>query len=280
MSYQPPFPTGGQPPRSTPISGEMFQAPPSAGAPPTPGQYLGTQAPQPQMPQMPQMPQGMPTIAFPSRPSRGWLGWLITLIILGGVGIGSWAIYKAVSKAANVANDAVNNANEVSDPHLSTNDRSALGLTGNEQFLYDGAAMAAVTTVLDNGIAGQPTAFTQIGLYSDYAIATAQNPTLPDHLDQYTWRTGKLGSGSPQSNDAEAPTKVFTIDQVQWAAVSAVVANAVPLSKVEEGEISYVLISRDSFTDGAPVVVRIYVNGPRASAYIQVAADGTVISVV
>ena len=46
----------------------------------------------------------------------------------------------------------------------------------------------------------------KIGLYGDYAIATAQNPTLPDHLDQYMWRTGTLGAGSPQPSDAAAAT--------------------------------------------------------------------------
>jgi hypothetical protein len=154
-----------------------------------------------------------------------------------------------------------------------------LGITGNEQYLFEGAAPAALMTVVDNGIAGQPTAFTEIGLYSDYAIATAQNPTLPDHLDQYMWRTGTLGSGSPQSNDAEAPSKVFTVADVQWSAIGGLVANAATLSKVEEGVVSYVLISRDSFTAGGPVAIRVYVNGPRGSAYIEAAADGTVIAV-
>jgi hypothetical protein len=132
---------------------------------------------------------------------------------------------------------------------------------------------------VDNGIAGQPTAFTQVGLYSDYAIATAQNPTLPDHLDQYMWRTGSLGSGDPQSNDPDAASKVFTVADVNWAAIGALTANAASLSAVEQGEVSYVLVSRDSFTEGGPVVIRVYVNGPRGSAYIEAGADGTVIAV-
>lgn len=240
---------------------------PGSGVPPTPGVYLGNQGP-------------LPTIAYPTaKRSRSWGGYLMTLIILGAVGVGSWAVYKTVSKATGAANDAINQGNEVSDPHLSSNDRNALGLSGDEQFLYDGAAAAAITTALDNGIAGQPTAFTQIGLYGDYAIATAQNPSLPDHLDQYMWRTGSLGTASPQPSDAAAPTMTFTVDEIDWTAVSAVVANAATLSKVEQGEVSYVVVQRDTFTADLPVVVRIYVNGPRGSAYIQVAADGTVVNV-
>ena len=38
-------------------------------------------------------------------------------------------------------------------------------------------------------------------------------------------------------------------------------------------------MQRDTFTADLPVVVRIYVTGPRGSAYIQGAADGTVVNV-
>ena len=98
---------------------------PGSGVPPTPGVYLGNQGP-------------LPTIAYPTaKRSRSWGGYLMTLIILGAVGVGSWAVYKTVSKATDAANDAINQGNEVSDPHLSSNDRNALGLSGDEQFLYD-----------------------------------------------------------------------------------------------------------------------------------------------
>ncbi len=284
MSYQPPFPPSGQPPRSTPIPSDMFQAPqdmPGNGAPPTPAAFLGNQSSQPQMPygQMPAMPHipEMASAAFmaPRRSRSGLLTLFILLMVLVPVGIGAWAVYKAV----NTVNKAIDTTDDLVDSHLSDNDRTALGLSGNEQNLFEGAAPAALVTALDNGLPGQPTAFTEIDLYGDYAIATAQNPTLPDHLDRYMWRTGTLGSGDPQTNDADAPSKVFTIADVQWNAIGSLVAQAAALSNVEQGEVSYVLVSRDYFTDGAPIKIRVYVNGPRGSAYIEAAADGTVIAV-
>lgn len=71
----------------------------------------------------------------------------------------------------------------------------------------------------------------------------------------------------------------FTVDAVDWVAISNLVADAVRISKVEQGEVSYLIVQRDTFTAELPMVVRIYVNGPRGSAYIQAAADGTVINV-
>lgn len=235
--------------------------------PPTPGMFLGNQMPQ------------QPTFVPPPKRRRSWGAILVAILIVGGTLAGIGAAVYGVLKAKDAADTAINHSNEVSDPHLSSNDREALGLAGNEQFLFEGGAPAAITAALDNGIPGQPTSFTMLSLYSDYAIATAQNPTLPDHLDQYIWRTGSLGSSTPQPSDAEAPTMAFTVDAVDWVAISNLVADAVRISKVEQGEVSYLIVQRDTFTAELPMVVRIYVNGPRGSAYIQAAADGTVINV-
>mgnify|MGYP000924577127 CR=1 FL=1 len=248
---------------------------PYAGGPPTPGAYLGGQMPG----QMPVMPGQMPgmlggPVAF-TKPRRSVGGILIMLIILagtlGGIGAAIWGVMKA--------NDAVNHATDLTDKHLSSNDRAKLSLPGNVQYLWDAGAPAAIATAFDNGIDGQPTNFTQISLYSDYAFATAQNTTLPDHFDQYGWRTGSLSSGAPQPNDADAATLTFTVADMNWNALAAVAADAVNVSKVEEGTISHIIVDRDDFSDSHPLIARIYVSGPRSSAYIEVGADGTVIAV-
>lgn len=257
------------------------------GAPgvPTPGAFLGGQMPG-QMPQMPGLSGQMPgmmgsPIAF-QKPRRSVLGMLVTLIIvlgtLGGIGAAIWGVMKA-NDAVNSATDAVDHANDVSDKKLNQVDLTALGLTGGEQFLWSGAAPAAMAAAFDNGIDGQPTNFLEISYYADYSFATAQSTSQPDHFDQYSWRTGVLGSGSPQPNDAEAANKTFTIDQMNWSAIAAVAADAVNVSKVEQGTISHIIIQRDDFTDGSPLIARIYVSGPRSSAYIEVGADGTVLAV-
>lgn len=296
-----------QPPRSTPIPGEPFNAPqettpltPSAflGNQPGPGQFPGAG----QFPGTGQFPGGQPGGQFPgssqipgmqfgggmpvnmpgtvARKSGGNWGvrlivMIIVLSIVGGIGA---AVYGAL-KAKNAVEDAVDLSNELSNPELSGGDRSALGLTANEQFLWEGAAPGALAAVLDNGLAGQPTGFLEISLYPDYAIASAQNPTLPDHFDRFTWRTGSLDAGTPLPNDAEGATLAFTIDQMNWTALAAVAANAVATSGVEQGTISHIIVQRNIFGPTPDVIARIYINGPRSSAFIEVAADGTVIAV-
>ncbi len=136
-----------------------------------------------------------------------------------------------------------------------------LDLDANEPFLWVGDAPAAVATALDNGIAGQPTTFLEIALFPDYAIATAQNPALPDHFDRYTWRAAKVDAGTPMPNDATAATMTFSIDQMDWAALARVAADAVSISKVEQGEISHIIVARDIFGTTPDLVARIYVSG-------------------
>jgi hypothetical protein len=262
-----------QPNRSTPLPGEPFQAPQET-APPTPSAFLANQ------PGPGQFGGGTPIAVPAERPpvkkDRNWglrlFMLMIVLSVVGGIGAAVYGVMRA--------KDAVDNAFDASDPELSGNDRSELGLDSDEPFLWVGEAPAAVAAALDNAIAGQPTGFLEISLYPDYAIATAQNPSLPDHFDRYTWRAANVDAGTPMPNDAAAATMAFSIEQMDWAALARVAADAVSISKVEQGEISHITVARDIFGDAPDLVARIYVSGPRSSAFVQIAADGTVIQVL
>ena len=262
-----------QPSRSTPLPGEPFRADQET-APPTPSAFLANQ------PGAGQFGGSTPTNMPAERPTvkkdRNWglrlFRLLIVLSVVGGIGGAVYGVMRA--------KDAVDKAFDASDPELSGSDRSELGLDGSEPFLWVGEAPTAVATALDNGIAGQPTSFLEISLFPDYAIATAQNPALPDHFDRYTWRAANVDAGTAMPNDAEAATMTFSIDQMDWAALARVAADAVSISKVEQGEISHITVARDIFGDAPDLVARIYVSGPRSSAFIQIAADGTVIQIL
>lgn len=263
MSYQPPFPPDGQRPRSTPIPGDTSQ-----DGPPTPSEFLGTSVPT----------DTPPPIRLRRTRRRGNAKFLAPVVIaIGvavlGIAVAVWGINQARTKGR----AAITTANEYSDPRLSDRDRASLGLTGDEQYLWQGEAMVTVTSVFDDLLPGQPTQYTELDFFTDFAIATAQNPAKPDHLDSYTWRMGHITGPEPEQNDADAPSKVFTAADVDWAAISAVADTAASVLQVEQGAVAYVLVSRDSFTEGAPVIVRIYVTGPRGSRYMEVAADGTVL---
>ncbi len=267
MSYQPPFPPSDNRPRSTPISTDAFIAPPmQEPAPPTVGSFLGNNVP------------FQPAFIAPRR-QRNWGATIISLMVVGGIVAGIGVAVMGVMKAKESVNNAISQSNELSNPDLSNNDRSSLGLTGNEQTLFQGGAPGAVAAAFDTAIPGEPTMFLEMLLYPDYAFATAQNSTLPDHFDEYIWRTARIGSPSPKQNDAEAANSVFSIDQVNWAGLSALVAGAVDVAKVEQGTVTHLSVGRDTFSPGGAIVIRVYVDGPRSSAYVEADANGTVIAV-
>ena len=268
-------PTGG-PPRSTPIPGQSTPIPGtsptfSAGVP-TPGAFLGN--------------QGMevpPPVKV--KKDRNWGFWFIAALIFVptvlGIGAAIWGVL--------AAKDAVDKANNVIDTISIPNFPVATGTgtgdgTGNSgdagiSQLLDGGP-AATAAALDAGIPGEPTNFVEIILYPGYAFGTAQDPVQPDHLDQYMWQNGALGAPAPQTNDPDAASKVFTIDAVQWDVIAALAADAPRVAAVEQGEVTHIIVTRDVFTDAHDVVVRIYISGPRGSAFIEATPDGTVLRIV
>lgn len=285
MSYQSPFGAPSQPPRSTPIPGQNH---PGSNdllnqVPPTPGAFLGGQTGSTTIPDQPTYPgqnvpgqpaqvfgaTGYPTIAY-AKKRRSWGGVLLMIIILGGflggIGVAVWAVMKGV--------DAANQGQDLADPDLSGKDRDSLDLDGPEEFLFEGGAAAAVATALDQAIPGEPTKFTQILIYTDYAIVTAEDAAVPGRLDQYIWRSAVVGAPTAQPDDPEAADKTFTAVEVNWDAITALALDAPRLSGVEGGEVSYFIVGRDSFIEPGPIVVRIYVNGPRGSAVIEATAAG------
>lgn len=276
MSAQPPFPPGGPRPRSTPIPGEPFGAP--SDGPLTPSQFLGTPMPTDlPAPMSGHQQVAAPTVQLQPARRRSAGGWIVMAIIIGSIVVGVGVAVVGVVQTKRTVDKVTSSANEYSDPTLSKHDRSVLGLTGNERYLWEGDGPRSVSAMLDGAIPGSPTNFTAIDIYTDYAIVTAQNPVKPDHLDTYQWRVGEVGLPGPQPNDADAPSKAFTIADMDWVALAPVIQDAPRLLNVESGTVSYVFISRDTFTDGAPVVARVYVTGPRSSGYVVVGADGTVL---
>ena len=259
MSYQMP-PQSGGPPRSTPIPGQSTPIPgtgPFQGVP-TPGVFLGTQDVE-------------PPPAVKVKKDRNYGFWVIVFLIavptVLGIAAAVWGVL--------AAKEAVDKANEITIPNLS-GDGTDDGLS---QLIGGGPAASAAT--FEAGILGDPTNFIEIILYPDYAFATAQDPTQPDHLDRYMLQQdATLAAPEPQTNDPDAASKVFTIDAIQWDAIAALVADAPRLAAVEEGVVSHVYIDRDQFTDVHDLIVRIYISGPRSSAFIEAAPDGTVLRVV
>jgi hypothetical protein len=188
--------------------GEQGQPTPQFGQQMPPGQQAayGQQMPYGQM-----GPTGFPTIPY-QKSKRSWGGRIfvtfILLIILGSVGVGVWAVMKGI--------DAAQKGTDLANPNLSGGDLDALDVSEDVTFLYEGEAAAAVAAALDAGIPGEPTQFTEISIYTDYAISTAQDPAVPGRFDQYIWRTGTVNPPTAMPDNPDAANVTFTIDEVNW----------------------------------------------------------------
>lgn len=207
-------------------------------------------------------PSGVPNYSVPKK-GRSPLGCLLLLIVfIGpaiGVGVGIWAFFKA--------RDAVDQATDLSDLDLSDDDLEALGLPDTVDTLWGpGAAQALIDAYTDE--LGDPMRLTEVLIYGDYAFATVQDPNTPTHIDEYGWRSGKVGSPDPQTNDPDLETKLFASTDVNWGLVN-VLTEATPAALgVEEGEVTHVIVTRTGFGEGV-VVIRVYVTGPRDSGYLE-----------
>ena len=235
---------------------------------PTVGQFLGNE----------DQPQPSPLVAPPMKRRRGCglVGTIIVLAMLAGVAGAVYGVLKTRDKIEKALDQSDNNGLVET---LSDDDREALALTGGEQTLFEGGAPGALAGTLDAAIVGEPTQFQDLVLYPHYAFATAQNPTLLDHFDSYGWRGGTVSAPTPERNDAEAANFLFSIDQVNWPALSALISGAVTLTEVEEGVVTHASISRNTFGSNTGIVIRVYVTGPRSSAFIEADANGTVINI-
>lgn len=260
-----------QPPRSTPDGGTA-SSPPTFGTSTTPrpdfdaGTLVGRQP-----------PVFTPTDRPTSRRSARRLFVLIAaiglVIVVVTVGGALWI----ASTATDRVGDAITAIGETPSQELSDADRAALGLTGGELNGFDGEAPAKLAAALDLAAPGDPTRFSSMSFYPDYASAIAVDPVAPDHLDEYEWRDGAPEQPTPQPNDEEAARQAFMITDVDWPRVATAIVDIVRVTGVEDGAVGHVIVTRSTNADGQPVVVRVYVNGPRASGVAELTAEGELI---
>ena len=139
-----------------------------------------------------------------------------------------------------------------------------------------------ITSAFEAAISGEPSRFMQIAIYPTYGFADAQDANNLAHVDEYPFRDGVVGPSSPIQlvGDGDLNASLFSLADVDWTVVSALVAAAPAQTTVEEPVAAYVLIERSAFIDGSPVTVKVYVTGPRGSGFVEYDGAGTLIKVV
>lgn len=123
---------------------------------------------------------------------------------------------------------------------------------------------------------GAPVRIKEMVLYPTYARAVAQDPKVKHHLDSYFYRYGTLQEPEPErlgSDKTNLDKLLFALDEIDFARVPALLRSAARDLAIEQGSVTHVIIERGGFGTKAPCV-RVYVNGPRDSGYVEYDARG------
>ena len=151
---------------------------------------------------------------------------------------------------------------------------SGQGLPNGATSLFDSAATGAIVGLLDDELPGEPTQFNMIIIFPDYALASGVDPDDPGSTVGAVWLAGQVSEG-PGMPSVEDVAEVFAATDVDWGAISKLVAEAPALVGGDDGTVTHVIIQRWAFEDGSPLRVLVYVDG---EGYVQAAPDGTVLA--
>lgn len=125
---------------------------------------------------------------------------------------------------------------------------------------------------------GQPHKARAFSIYPTYAFLEYRDPENPAHIDELTWRDGRVEGPEPVmltgSEDLDA--EVFTLADVNLDAIPALARRAIDEFALEHGEVTHVIVDRFFGADGR-VTMRVYVSDPvrGGGGYLLAAADGT-----
>lgn len=150
-----------------------------------------------------------------------------------------------------------------------------------------GAASDAITAI-EQAVGASPAKVREVDVYPEYLDLEAQDPAIPEHLDEYTYRDGEVGPPTavmltgPQE-DVEAA--LFPTTSVQWDDLPSIVKEveraareAKPI-RIEDARANYVIVRRStSSEDDGRVLLDIYLGGPRRSGYAEVTTSGEILS--
>jgi hypothetical protein len=160
------------------------------------------------------------------------------------------------------------------EPEVQTTGGPAVVETAN-YLVAPGAAQAAIDDIT-RGLG--PIVVTSFDLYDHYAIFEAQDPDKPENLDRYTYRDGVLEDSEPvhvdQSLLDDLPNRLFSLSDVNWAAISTLSETALAQLQIEDAEVNHLGVDRGF--DGGGVQLSLSVSGPRRSGSVEATADGTV----
>ncbi len=124
------------------------------------------------------------------------------------------------------------------------------------------------------GALGQPILAKQLVIYQYYAILEAQNPKKREHVDSYKLWANKVERPEPVrlgSDTKQIGALLFSLDDVDFKLLPRLIKQSLTELSIEEGKVTHVFLEREG--SGAPLW-RVYVNGSRASGFIEFSVKG------
>lgn len=125
---------------------------------------------------------------------------------------------------------------------------------------------------------GGPVRLLEMVLYPEYAKFDIQNPNKKLEADQYNLRNDTVDDGAPlkfmgrQPTEKDLAAKTYAIEEVDFAQVPKIAADAVTALAYEGGKTTHMILER---RDGGKIRWRVYVNSPRRSGSVEYEVNGT-----
>jgi hypothetical protein len=146
--------------------------------------------------------------------------------------------------------------------------------------LFSGNQARSMIAEVAEARGADPLRILRTAIYPTYAFTQVQDPSIPENVDEYGWRDGLLGEPAPVRlvGDGDLEANLFSDTDVRWKAIPDLVAGALSVTEIADGEVTHVIVQRNlPFSD--QVVIRVYVDSPRKSGFIEADAQGNVLRV-
>lgn len=164
-------------------------------------------------------------------------------------------------------------AGEPSEPEVPSTEAPSVG-----NLILDDAHPA--TRALEEAV-GAPHRARSVSIYPTYAFLEYQDPENPAHIDELTWRDGRVEGPEPVPlmGREDVPSQLFTLGDVNLEAVPALARRALDEFALENGEVTHVIIDRFFGGDGS-VMIRVYVSDVErgGGGYLLADAEGNYVS--
>jgi len=146
--------------------------------------------------------------------------------------------------------------------------------------VYGDQAPRFVADQLDLGIAGEPTQFTGIILLPESAFATTPDPANPGQIVAFQWIDGQVVPAEVTTNGdpGDLSAELFTGGDVDWEAITTLVAYAPAVLNMPDGKVTSVSVDRVGIGNPPPVIIDIYVEGSGGQGVVEASASGEILS--